>query len=90
MPSPTEPEARLRISAYLDLHDSPRDDSDAAFLTAGFLALGSSPQATFPVSQWFSWPLACRLQLRGQPRSEAFQALNRIPFESPRGAPSLA
>lgn len=32
---------------------SPRQDSDAALSTAGFLALGSPPQATFPVSQWY-------------------------------------
>ena len=40
-----------RTRGFHGLRDSPRDGSDAA-VTAGFLALGSSPLATFPVPQW--------------------------------------
>lgn len=59
--------------------DSPRTDSDAADLTAGFLALGSSPQATFPVSQWYKGLWLADYSCGGS-RGMGHEARYRVPF----------
>ena len=56
MPSPTEhlhPAIR-RTKSVASTIAAPRATVRMRRLTAGFLALGSSPAATFPVSQWYS------------------------------------
>lgn len=69
-PSPTEPACPAMAGCRVDLAPggSPRQDSDAAFSTAGFLAYGSSAFGHLPGFPVVSRPSACRLQLRGQPR----------------------
>ena len=73
-PSPTEPACPAMAGCRVDLAPggSPRQDSDAAFSTAGFLAYGSSAFGHLPGFPVVSRPSACRLQLRGQPRIGAW------------------
>src|ERR1700742_3111900 len=65
----------------LDPRCAPRDGSDAAFdgrfPGSRVFAFGHLPG--FPV---VSWPSACRLQLRGQPRIEA-KGRTAFPFDPP-------
>src|ERR1700730_1195784 len=53
--------------------------------TAGLLALGSSPLATFPVSQWYPGHRLSALQLGGQPRIGSKKPFTAFPFDPREG-----